>query len=209
VDGGTGCFVDELAVACLAPDQERFGDAMQELSATGGQWSMDAFLAAMPPVLRQLYRGQQRGEPAILDPETGANLVAFPSGIGDGCYASYFGLTAAGESAWLVTDFGLLIRSVDGRLELPAPVREHSELTHPDLTYIGVECIRVDWNPTTGEVTIQAGEALHLQSLRFENRPGQGLAGSSQGTTYWYHLEEPLQPTARVVIEYTLRTEAL
>ncbi len=207
VDGGTGCFVDELAVARLAPAQEQYGAAIQELGSSG-KWSLEASLAAMPSVFRMIFTGRRDG-PLVIDPDTGANIVTFPSGWGDGSYASYFGLAGDGTPACLVTNFGLLVESVTAELELPVPVREHSELTHPDLALAGIECIRVDWEPTTGQVTIQVGEAPYLVGFRFENRPGQGLGGATSGSTSWYDLDEPLQPTARVVVEYTVRTEAL
>ena len=116
VDGGMGCFADELAVARLAPDQRRFKNA--DMGATQGVWSMESYLAAMPPVLRRLCGPERRQSgQVVIDPETGANIVTFPSGIGDGSYASYFGLTGRrGDVARLVTDFGLLVRSVQDRL---------------------------------------------------------------------------------------------
>lgn len=206
VDSGTGCFVDEWAVSRLAPDQERFKNAVNELFDRGA-WSYETYLASMPVPVRQAL--QVRTGPAVVDPETGANIISFKSGIGDGCYASYFGLTSDGGVAWLVTDFGLLIRCIDGRLELSVPVRERSELTHPDLEHVGVPCVRVDWNPGTGEVTVETESTPYLQSLQLENRPGESLPYSVQGCAYRYRLAEPLQPTARVIVEYTLRTEAL
>jgi hypothetical protein len=211
VDGGAGCFVDELAVAHLAPAQRQFCDALNALT----QWSHAAFLAAMPAALRVLDRStDSRASPGcarsgVIDPETGANLVSFTSGMGDGLYPSYFGLAADGFAVCLVTDFGLLVRSVTARLELPVPVKRRSELTHPDLPLVGIEKIRVTWDSERRRITIRTGDAPYLESLRFENRPGQGLACTMQGDKYWYDLAEPLQPAARLLLEYTLRTEAL
>jgi len=42
-----------------------------------------------------------------MDAETKANLIVFLSGLGDGCYASYFGFDEAHNPMILVTDFGL------------------------------------------------------------------------------------------------------
>lgn len=42
-----------------------------------------------------------------MDPETNANLIAFSSGLGDGCYASYFGFDEKHNPMILVTDFGV------------------------------------------------------------------------------------------------------
>jgi len=176
-----------------------------------------AYQAMVPPGLGEVLgavfdpdRVRQPARSGVLDPETGANIVAFPSGEGDGCYASYFGLAADGSAACLVTDFGLLVRSVMGTLEVPVPVREHSELTHPGLADVGIDRIHIEWKPAEGEVVIDIGEALYDPQVSFENRPGSKTAWTAaSGATKWFRLDEPLQPTARVLIEYTLRTEAL
>ena len=44
----------------------------------------------------------------VVDPATGANVVGFPSGFGDGGYPSWFGLDAAGAPVVLITDFGIV-----------------------------------------------------------------------------------------------------
>jgi hypothetical protein len=211
VDGGTGCFVDELAVAQLAPAQQRFGAALNGVT----QWSQAAYDAAMPAALKPLGRSADDAallayaKVRILDPETGATVASFCSGMGDGVYASYFGLAADDSAVCLVTDFGLLVRSVLGKLDLPVPLKKRSELTHPELADIGIEKIRVTWDPARQRLNIRTGDAPYLESLRFENRPGQGLGCSIQGDRYTYDLGEPLQPTARLLLEYVARTEAL
>jgi hypothetical protein len=43
-----------------------------------------------------------------LDDATGTNMIAFSSGWGDGCYASYRGYDADDKIACLVTDFDVL-----------------------------------------------------------------------------------------------------
>jgi hypothetical protein len=48
-----------------------------------------------------------------VDEETGANLVTFLSGGGDGHYVTWIGYTAAGEVACFVTDFGTLTGHTD------------------------------------------------------------------------------------------------
>jgi uncharacterized protein DUF4241 len=50
----------------------------------------------------------------VLDPPSGLNVVMFKAGLGDGAYASYWGLDAGGEPACLVTDFGVLYPPEDG-----------------------------------------------------------------------------------------------
>jgi Protein of unknown function (DUF4241) len=44
----------------------------------------------------------------ILDEATGANVIAFSSGYGDGSYPSYWGHDLAGQRVALVTDFVVL-----------------------------------------------------------------------------------------------------
>jgi len=41
----------------------------------------------------------------VLDAKTGANVVAFSSGMGDGLYSSFCGYDADGELACIATDF--------------------------------------------------------------------------------------------------------
>jgi hypothetical protein len=228
VDGGKGCFLDEAALSHIPDEQPAFDQAFHEVLSKQ-QWNdlLDAYRAIEPPVLGEMFassnyiRNSTFGPPcrsALLDPQTGANLICFPSGEGDGCYASYFGIAADGSAACLVTDFGLLVRSVMNTLEIPVPVQEHSELIHPGLADIGIDCLRVEWRPAASEVVIEFARQLYLQEIRFENRPGSSAQwtgsghhgqGECTGQTWWFRLDEPLQPTARVLLEYTLRTEAL
>ena len=127
--------------------------------------------------------------------------ICFPSGEGDGCYPSYFGLAADGSAACLVTDFGMLLRLVMATLEIPVPVRKQSGLTHPGLADIGIDRIHVKWRPAKGEIVVDIGQALYVQEVRFENRPGSPARCTAMGghATWWFRLDEPLRPTARVL----------
>jgi hypothetical protein len=155
-------------------------------------------------------RVRQPAWSAVLDPATHANIVCFKSGEGDGSYASYFGLAADGTPAWLVTDFGLLVRSVMATLEIPVPAGNSIVLPHPGLADIGVDRIHFEWRPDKRAVVIEIGDALYVQDVRFENRAGSpARCEACGGSTWWFHMDESLEPTARVLIEYTLRTEAL
>jgi hypothetical protein len=211
VDGGRGCFVDKSAVAGLAPAQRQFAEALKGLT----QWSYADFLAAMPAALRPLEPSAEdpalpgHAKVGVLDPRTGANVVSFSSGMGDGVYTSYFGLATDDSVVCLVTDFGLLVHAVLGQLELPVPLKARSELTHPDFAKVGIEKVRVTWDRARERITFRIGDAPYLQSLRFENRPGQHLGGTIQRGKYQYQLGEALQPTARLLLEYTARIEAL
>ena len=88
VDSGTGCFMDaETARLVLSlPDFDDFFDALNHL-------------------LDETYENTWSW--ANLGVEDGHNVVAFSTGVGDGLYASYFGLGEDGEVVCLVTDFSL------------------------------------------------------------------------------------------------------
>jgi TetR/AcrR family transcriptional regulator, transcriptional repressor for nem operon len=58
----------------------------------------------------------RRKASTAVDPATGANLVAFRSGEGDGIYPSYWGLDGARRPVALVTDFHVLSDGEDRRL---------------------------------------------------------------------------------------------
>jgi hypothetical protein len=90
VDSGTGCFMDaETARLVLSNvDEEDFADALV------GE-------------MEKTYEDTWSWANVALDAEAGHNIVAFSAGVGDGLYASYFGLDEAGEVVCLVTDFSL------------------------------------------------------------------------------------------------------
>jgi hypothetical protein len=93
VDSGTSCFLDLRAARdvherCQRWERHRQGEPPELAVARDRHWSN-----------------------AVLDPDMGLNMVLFPSGIGDGRYASYWGFDAAGRLVGLVTDFKLLAGS--------------------------------------------------------------------------------------------------
>lgn len=119
VDSGVGCFVDLSAVEAFIRDD----DALEERLA--GKLEEEAIDADDPLAYheaRQRLRdeagdplggivealGRKRAVSVILDEKSGANLVAFRTGAGDGVYASFWGLDAKGKPVCLVTDFGLI-----------------------------------------------------------------------------------------------------
>jgi hypothetical protein len=90
VDSGTGCFMDEEAAQGLLrkldESDEYYEEIIDEMDKTYVHtWSWAN--VEMTPA--------------------GANLVAFSTGVGDGLYASYFGLDDAGRPVSLVTDFSM------------------------------------------------------------------------------------------------------
>jgi len=89
VDSGEGCFMDVRAARVLVRKRSRDNDFFSRL--------MDEMRETYVPTWSWLNK--------VLDAGTGANLVTFSTGCGDGRYASYFGYTAKGKLVCLVTDF--------------------------------------------------------------------------------------------------------
>ena len=92
VDSARGCLASAEALAVHAArlaegdeHAERIGEAMA-----------------------RSYRHTREWANVVLDEESGLNLVVFSTGLGDGFYASFWGLDIAGRPACLVTDFGIL-----------------------------------------------------------------------------------------------------
>jgi hypothetical protein len=83
VDTGTGCFLDIAATEALA---RIFGEAMEE--------------------------GFEDSPMEVTDPETGANIIAFHTGWGDGSYPTWIGRTKTGDIACLVADM-LIVHEAD------------------------------------------------------------------------------------------------
>ncbi len=122
VDSGTGCFVDaEVAARHVARERARHDaryDAVSEKLRDKGVDPQDPswheayeaeleddeadLLTRMGPSLNK------RGWASLALDEEGGNLLAFRSGVGDGVYASYWGLDSRGRPAVLITDFDLL-----------------------------------------------------------------------------------------------------
>ncbi len=90
VDSGTGCFMDEEAARTLA---RRMGED-------------DSYFEQVCDELDKTYVHTWSWANIGLTP-AGANCVLFSAGVGDGLYASYFGLDAEGRPVSLVTDFSL------------------------------------------------------------------------------------------------------
>jgi hypothetical protein len=120
VDSGNACFVDAAAAAMhVAAERARDSKVSAKLVADGvdpsdaNAWH-EAFATARDAVgsnvvddLLPVLVEKQWGS-TVLDEETGANLVAFKSGAGDGMYPVFWGLDSKAKPVALIIDFGLL-----------------------------------------------------------------------------------------------------
>jgi Protein of unknown function (DUF4241) len=92
VDSGTGCFASAEAVAVLtAGDFDEYSDQVHD-----GMFPSDD------------VADWKHSVDVVVDQASGANVIGFSSGFGDGGYPSWFGLDADGEPLVLLTDFGIL-----------------------------------------------------------------------------------------------------
>jgi hypothetical protein len=78
VDSGMVCFFDAIATSAMARQGETFITGINRITAK------------------------------LSDPESGANLIAFQSGPGDGCYPTWIGRTSSGDVACFIADLLLL-----------------------------------------------------------------------------------------------------
>jgi hypothetical protein len=92
VDAGVGCFMDARAAAAL----ETHYDADEH------------YAEKLIDALEANHAQKWDYADIALNDKTGANLIMFASGWGDGVYASYWGYDADGALACLVTDFSIL-----------------------------------------------------------------------------------------------------
>ncbi|GAA3891530.1 DUF4241 domain-containing protein [Streptomyces sedi] len=89
VDTGTACFVDASVTPRLRPLLGEDGDGGPLIDAVYGTASPS--LTPRPA--------------AVVEPESGVGMVAFPSGWGDGAYPTWVGRDAAGRVVGFLTTF--------------------------------------------------------------------------------------------------------
>jgi hypothetical protein len=101
VDSGTGSFMDTDVARTLAP-------------LVWEEWEdTNRFEQFCSHALVEMYKNSLGAHSRtgwaniVVDEDTGANVVIFSSGWGDGAYASFWGFDARGNVANLVTDFAL------------------------------------------------------------------------------------------------------
>ena len=114
VDSGTGCFMDaEVARIIKRLGEVEAGEniavAFNRFEAEYWQPFMGAMWKNQAAAISDEYPYDHKGCWAhfCVDENTGANVIAFSSGWGDGGYASYWGYDADDSIACIVTDFAL------------------------------------------------------------------------------------------------------
>ena len=98
VDTGLACYLDAAALDAA----RRWTNAARERFWSELNTSLDAS-----------YRETRSYGAAVIDPRSGANLVAFSSGWGDGGYASFLAADSRDNPLFLITDFGLLMTQAE------------------------------------------------------------------------------------------------
>lgn len=102
VDFATGCFTDVDVPSTLVANEAARTDAADE---------SDHFYDRLDDMQDKTYTPTWSWADLVVDETTGANVIAFSSGFGDGFYTSYWGYDAANQRVALVTDFGVLDES--------------------------------------------------------------------------------------------------
>ncbi|MGD1942938.1 MAG: DUF4241 domain-containing protein [Leptolyngbyaceae cyanobacterium] len=116
VDSGTGSFMDaEVARALKQLSEPNSGEAAAvavdrfKSEYVYCESVINAMQRNRAAAISNEYPYDRKGDWAniCIDENTGANVIAFGTGWGDGGYASYWGYDADGNIACLVTDFAL------------------------------------------------------------------------------------------------------
>jgi hypothetical protein len=97
VDAGTGCFMDVATARALV--------ALAKAAAARGDYEDNSGLT---DALMATYVNTWSWANLVVDPASGANVIAFSSGWGDGWYASYWGYDISDQRVALITDFGVV-----------------------------------------------------------------------------------------------------
>jgi hypothetical protein len=224
VDGGTGCFTDARAVEALEPERALYGERNSQQPPPNA--GVEYYRNLRTPFFRRLDESwRDWSANVVADPDTGANLIAFPSGWGDGGYASFWGLDADGNPCRLATDFGILLESFEAMATFPLGkgVRtfRDSELAARGVTAIRVTeekekrtppALLVDDPPFDYRLTVLVqfeGEGGSVESPKVRAGGREYGARMSSGDSYWIYLDRPLPADAELVVTYLARTVAL
>jgi hypothetical protein len=148
----------------------------------------------------------------VVDPDTGANLVAFSSGYGDGAYPSFWGIDESGELCCLVTDFGILVKNLEGVATFRLGDSIGQTLTHPDFYRLGatVRVIPCDSDRNL-RLEIEGADCEVIVTNNgkecFPHRSQFQIAGKVYSHDLWFL--EPLSGDFSLTLRYSLGTQAL
>jgi Protein of unknown function (DUF4241) len=192
VDGGMGCFVDNEVLEPLNKDERT--------RLTEG-------------VIERASQPHSAGCPLNLavDPVSGANLIAFSAGLGDGAYASFWGFDKSGELCCLVTDFGVLVEHLSGEATLLLSEWLGRSLQHADLARVGLT-VRVEQPSELKLVVLIAGGScqaiINNAGKEYDSARLPYVIVNKVGS-YQFALEGPLQADATVTLKFSLGVRAL
>jgi len=92
VDSGKACVLDRRTARLL----------LRKLEKNPDYWER-----TQPSLSLSGSDGDYSWANVVVDPSSGANVIAFSSGAGDGVFASYFGFDGRGKLADFVIDFDM------------------------------------------------------------------------------------------------------
>lgn len=201
VDVGMGSFADSAGL-----------DAVSQRYEEQGKTLFDEFY--FEQVLPAYEAAAWQSANILLDPSTGANLIVCSSGEGDGYYASYWGLSAEGKPASLVTDFGLLSHSVYAKRKL-GPLAELLG-QQMDLELPGGEVqLLVEMTDNRTLVIETSGEGADTAEFKLQQdnahnlRTGESFSYSGGRRTVETRFWEPVSEQAILVVSYLDHVEPL
>jgi hypothetical protein len=236
VDGGRGGFLDADVQDALAGERDEYHERMlQRGREQRPLFGIEEIVETYTPFFRRLWDTRWRdvgsppgkavvppaatGKPGafpdcfdlVAVPQTGANVVEFSTGWGDGCYASYWGLGDDGEPCCLVTDFGVLVEGLQGSAEFSLRDCLDGVLRHPDLERLGLHVrVRLEEGPPLSVMVEYEGGDLTLRLLNGGEEVGGGYAtGGADGGSRCFRLDGALQADARLIVSYSLGARAL
>jgi hypothetical protein len=106
VDSGLGSLMDDRARKDFVSAMERYYDSNPD-----GNYQGDVLARELKRSSADPDEPDDPGSWAIhRPPGTDSEIAVFASGLGDGAYESFWGLSESGEAVTLVTDFGLVPR---------------------------------------------------------------------------------------------------
>jgi hypothetical protein len=196
VDSGQACFVDAEAIDSID---------------NPGEYERMFFDELLP----RINKHREMEEPAwgeVAVGETGANLVGFDAGYGDGAYASFWGFDEGGDAVQLVIDFGLLTETVRSELVINRIAGKLGKpIQHDELAEAGI-VLRI--TPQTGDehkldVVIEGARAgsCRLVLVNGDQRHDSRSVGTykydKHKVSYTLEISSPVREDAKLELRFT------